>query len=311
MGANDVIRRLVNIWTVAMLGTESNAVSAIFFLHYCRAGGGFLQMRSDEKGGGQHLRFRGGAQELCHGLRNALKPNTVLLSAAVSSISHTLNGPCTITTSDGSLFSCKRVISTVPSVLLTRIAISPSLSADKLWLSTWSRMGFYAKVFLIYPAPWWRSLGLCGLAQGINGPVSLTRDVSSDDDELFSLVCFVVGEKGQAWARKPQNDRSTEVLTNVDRIYGMSCPRPITVQEMIWNEERFSEGAPCPVVPISGLQLLDRDHWRPEGCIYFAGTETSSIWKGYMEGALESGSRAASEIIEDCLWHGRYSKGML
>jgi monoamine oxidase len=35
---------------------------------------------------------------------------------------------------------------------------------------------------------------------------------------------------------------------------------------------------------------------RPEGRIHFAGEHTSS-WMGWMEGALESGERAAREIL--------------
>jgi monoamine oxidase len=36
---------------------------------------------------------------------------------------------------------------------------------------------------------------------------------------------------------------------------------------------------------------------RPEGRIHFAGEHTSS-WMGWMQGALESGERAAREVLE-------------
>jgi monoamine oxidase len=44
------------------------------------------------------------------------------------------------------------------------------------------------------------------------------------------------------------------------------------------------------------LSLL-RDIARPEGCVHFAGEHTSA-WVGWMQGALESGVRAAREISE-------------
>ncbi|KAM0254363.1 hypothetical protein ACHAQJ_006832 [Trichoderma viride] len=298
MGATDVVRRLVSIWTAAMLGVESTQVSAIFFLHYCQTGGGLLQMRSDDTGGGQHLRFRHGSQSLCHGLSGGLSLNSVICSAAVQSIEQDPSNGCLVTTRDGRQFRSKRVISTVPSVFLKQIAFSPSLSADKTWLSAHSTLGFYAKVFLIYSEPWWRELGLCGLAQGLNGPVSLTRDASSDQDGLFALICFVVGDRGREWAQKDEHERLAEVIAHVDRIYGVKIPRPLETREQIWNEEEFSQGAPCPVVPAYCLRSLSQDQWRPEGYIHFAGTETSTVWKGYMEGALVSGSRAAREVIE-------------
>jgi hypothetical protein len=37
----------------------------------------------------------------------------------------------------------------------------------------------------------------------------------------------------------------------------------------------------------------------PVGRIYWAGAETSSEWSGYMEGAVESGERAAREVLSD------------
>lgn len=35
----------------------------------------------------------------------------------------------------------------------------------------------------------------------------------------------------------------------------------------------------------------------PFGRIHFAGTITATLWAGYMEGAVESGERAALEVI--------------
>jgi monoamine oxidase len=35
----------------------------------------------------------------------------------------------------------------------------------------------------------------------------------------------------------------------------------------------------------------------PVGRIHWAGTETSTIWAGYMDGAVRSGKRAAKEAL--------------
>jgi len=47
----------VRVWTRAMLGLEPSEMSALFFLNYCKSGGGLLRMRSDRKDGGQYLRL--------------------------------------------------------------------------------------------------------------------------------------------------------------------------------------------------------------------------------------------------------------
>jgi monoamine oxidase len=36
----------------------------------------------------------------------------------------------------------------------------------------------------------------------------------------------------------------------------------------------------------------------PVGPIHWAGTETAQIWNGYMDGAIESGERAAREVLQ-------------
>jgi monoamine oxidase len=35
----------------------------------------------------------------------------------------------------------------------------------------------------------------------------------------------------------------------------------------------------------------------PHGRVHWAGTETATVWSGYVEGALESGERAAAEVL--------------
>lgn len=50
----------VTLWTRAMLGCEPSEMSALYFLEYCRLGGGLKQMRSDREHGGQFLRARQG-----------------------------------------------------------------------------------------------------------------------------------------------------------------------------------------------------------------------------------------------------------
>jgi monoamine oxidase len=43
----------------------------------------------------------------------------------------------------------------------------------------------------------------------------------------------------------------------------------------------------------------------PVGRIHWAGTETAERWMGYVDGAIESGIRAAAEILENASFAGR------
>jgi monoamine oxidase len=51
-------------------------------------------------------------------------------------------------------------------------------------------------------------------------------------------------------------------------------------------------GAPSPLVA-HGAALR-----KPVGRVHWAGSETSTYWNGYMDGAVRSGERAAAEVLE-------------
>lgn len=56
-GGGETALASATVWTRAMLGLDPSEMSALFFLHYCKSGGGLSRMRSDRKDGGQYLRL--------------------------------------------------------------------------------------------------------------------------------------------------------------------------------------------------------------------------------------------------------------
>jgi monoamine oxidase len=62
----------------------------------------------------------------------------------------------------------------------------------------------------------------------------------------------------------------------------------------IWHEDPFARGAFTYFQPGQMSTLLPIAQ-RAEGRIHFAGEHTSA-WHGWMNGALESGNRAAAEV---------------
>jgi monoamine oxidase len=62
-----------------------------------------------------------------------------------------------------------------------------------------------------------------------------------------------------------------------------------------WSLDPWSRGA-FPVFKPGEMSTLMPTIARPESGIHFAGEHTSS-WTGWMEGALQSGERAAREVL--------------
>ncbi|CAK7202873.1 hypothetical protein SEUCBS139899_005600 [Sporothrix eucalyptigena] len=287
------------VWTRAMLGMEPSEMSALFFLNYCKSGGGLLQMRSDRKDGGQYLRFERGTQSLSLGLLSLLKEGTVTLSSPVQSITQT-DGLVKVVSARGD-FVCKRVIVSVPTPLYKEIAFSPPLPAAKAALASANRLGFINKVIVRYAAPWWHQHGLCGMLQSFAkySPISVTRDSSVASKGQYSLTCFVAGSAGREASKLSKEERFRVVTEQIQATLGggKPAPAPLGFEEHEWAHDQWAQGCPCPAAPPGAMTQYEHALRSIHGKVHFVGTETAYEWKGYMDGALRSGIRGGGEVV--------------
>jgi len=166
-------------------------------------------------------------------------------------------------------------------------------------------LGFMVKVILVYHRPWWRELNLSGTFQSMRGPVSFTRDTCVEEDNQYSITCFMAGDSGRLWAKLPQATRRKRVVDQVHRLavaagtVATAIPDPINIIEQDWSKEPWIRGVPSPVMP-PGLMTSEAGQSirAPVGNVHFVGTETAVVWKGYMEGAVRSGIRGAAEVVD-------------
>ena len=110
---------------------------------------------------------------------------------------------------------------------------------------------------------------------------------------------FVGGDEARRFMRKPRSERRAAVIANFKNFFGAKAGRPRDYFETNWTREQWTRG--CPVaVPGPGI-LVAYGHTlrKPAGRIHWAGTETSTYWNGYMDGAVRSGERAAKEILDE------------
>jgi len=113
-----------------MLGQEPENVSALYFLNYCKSGGGLMQMRSDCKDGGQYLRVKQGTQIFSTGLADSLPTGMVKLSSPVVTISQLNPSTVEVTTKNGDTFTARKVISAIPQTVLRTINFEPELPKE-------------------------------------------------------------------------------------------------------------------------------------------------------------------------------------
>jgi monoamine oxidase len=302
-GASTTAMSTATVWTRAMLGQEPKDLSALFFLNYCKSGGGLLQMRSDRTGGGQHLRIRQGTQLFSKGLAGDLPEGVIRLSTPVTAINNNTGDNAVEVHTQDQVIRARKVISTVPSPVLRNISFSPDLPSNKrTWIES-TKYGYYTKAMMVFRTPFWVDKGFCGLTQSFIGPAGVIRDTSSPQDDKHILTCFLGGTPGFAWSDLSTTDRENALLKQIGQLFKVGDAAEKEFVQMVtyeWVEDEYSgRGCPCTGLPPGVLSKLGggvvRESWKD---VHFAGTETAGEWKGYMEGAVRSGERAAKEVIK-------------
>jgi monoamine oxidase len=157
--------------------------------------------------------------------------------------------------------------------------------------------GTLTKVAAVYNRPFWRDAGLTGTALDTGSPVSATFDDSPPSGSPGVVFGFVGGDNARQYNALSPTQRSSAVLSQFATFFGPQAKNPISFFETSWSGEQWTRG--CPVgIPSMGT-LLAYGPWirQPVGRIHWAGTETSTYWNGYMDGAVRSGERAAIEVL--------------
>lgn len=112
------------------------------------------------------------------------------------------------------------------------------------------------------------------------------------------LLAFVGGSTWKTYGRLPLAQRKRAVLEGFAAMFGDEALHPIEYTEHDWTLEPWTTGGPI-ALPQPGLIASHASEIRkPFGRVHWAGTETSTYWSGFMDGAVRAGERAAGEVLE-------------
>ena len=291
-----VVRRPDAIAVIAaavrvILGAELGELSCLAFLHYCASSGGLMTLVETE-GGHQEQRVVGGTQQISE--RLAEEAGELLLGCPVEAICQDDTG-VRIHHAQGEL-QADQVIVSVPLPLADRIRYTPPLPALRDQLTQRVSMGATVKCLALYERPFWREEGLSGEAVSTDGPISVVYDNTAPGGQAC-LVAFVVADPARGWSAASESERRSRVLSHLERLFGPQAKRPTHYREEDWSLEPWSAGAPVANFPPGTLSRFGSALRPPVGRIYWAGTETARAFTGFMEGAVESGARAAEEVL--------------
>jgi len=292
---------LVSIATEPIFGAEARDISLLFTLFYIAASGneqnpGTFERNFDTTGGAQESRMLGGTQLVSIRVANQLGRRRIYLSSPVHRIVQSRTG--VRVESDKFSVHGKRVIVAIPPPLAGRIYYEPLLPQNRDQLTQRMPMGTLIKAEVFYSKPFWRANGLNGQTISDEGPISATFDISPPDGKPGIIMGFIGGDRARRFQAQGARARRKAVLDELVQLFGPQAAKPTKYLEYSWVTQEWTRGCPVSVLGPGTLVDFGAAIRKPVGRIHWAGTETSTYWNGYMDGAVRSGERAAREVLQ-------------
>ncbi len=274
----------------AVTPAELSLLHALFYIK----SGTSLDCLLNIDNGAQQDRFTGGAQLPADRLA-AIIGDRLRLDSPVRRISQ--GGPVVTVSGAGFEFQTRKVIVAIPPALAGRIEYHPLLPARRDQLTQRMPMGTVVKCFGIYERPFWRDKGMSGQAVADNAHFTQTTfDCSPADGSRGILLGFCLANRARRFLELTETERRKEILGSFVRFFGKEAAEPLHYIEKSWADEEWSRGCYAGMFPPGVWTGFTDALSRPCGHIHWAGTETSPVWNGYIEGAIRSGERAAAEV---------------
>lgn len=250
-------------------------------------------------------------------------PGTALqLQSPVRKVEHHLDTNSYTIHSDNKHVSAQQVVIALPPALIKNVEFYPPLPPGRMQLHDRMPMGAIAKTMTYYATPFWREQGLTGQVisdlSGDSGPIDVIYDNSplpsaEQPDPPGVLIGFISGpamreldnltnqvnaeQNGSGAFYQQVRQRCIQSLV---KYFGEEAGEDYVVDFAFnrWDDEIWSRGGPTGIAVPGTITGYWQQHLRqPLGNLYWAGTETSDYWAGYMEGAVRAGIRAAQEAL--------------
>jgi len=187
------------------------------------------------------------------------------------------------------------LICTIPFSVLKGIEIVPPFSPEKQRAIAEQSYDSVTRIYLQTRTRYWESEGLNGFAI-TDLPEEIWHPTFDQPGRRGILVSYQSGAQAQQMAAMRENERTNGTLERMEKIFPGLRNNFEGGTTICWDEDEWARGALSILKPGEMFSLLPHIA-KPEGRVHFAGEHTSA-WPGWMQGALESGHRAAHEVNE-------------
>jgi monoamine oxidase len=197
---------------------------------------------------------------------------------------------------NGSLsqIACDYAIVTLPASVLKRIPITPPLSPPQHDAISRLKYGRATKTMLQFSRRFWRAPGR-PRAFGSALPFGAIMEANEQQRGPAGILTLLAGGGASHETQEMTAKDGPAALVGALDFLGSRNAELVGSRQVVWEDDPFAQGGYAFFDPSFDPALRE---WlaRPSGRVFFAGEHTSIKWQGYMNGAVESGRRAALEI---------------
>ena len=238
------------------------------------------------------FRIADGNDRLATEMSRRLRGN-VTLNAAVRRVVQD-NSEVRVTVHDGQQREviADYAVLALPASTLRDVQFEPALHADQSRAFASLRYGAATRVLLQFATRYWRRPGRPS-AYGTDQATGAVWDANEQQSMRPGILTLLAGGGAASEIRCILEDGVAALLS---RLEWLGRPSMLLQHRVIgWDLDPWARGGYAYFDPAFDPHLRA---WlmRPSKRVVFAGEHTSDRWQGYMNGALESGRRAAAEV---------------
>jgi monoamine oxidase len=193
-----------------------------------------------------------------------------------------------------SQITCDYAILAVPATLLRRMPITPALPAQQHDAIVRLKYGRATRTLLQFSRRFWRAPSR-PRAFGSSLPFGAVWDANEEQRGRGGILSLLAGGGASDATQAIVAKHGARGLTESLDWLGSRNAELTTSRQFVWEQDPYARGGYAYFDPAFDPALRA---WlaRPFGRLFFAGEHTSIKWQGYMNGAVESGRRAAAEV---------------
>lgn len=222
-------------------------------------------------------------------------PQDVLINKQVSAI-EVADDKVDVRTLDGDRYQAKFVVASVPFSVLRNINIWPKPPGPQLSAIHNIRYAETTRAFCTIEGPFWEEDGF-GPSLFSDGAVRMFWAIDKHEDKNKYRGMFVLTHSmGRRVAAMPPEQASRFLVEELERIRPASKGQIEMLKFHSWERQPLQRGC-SPMFKPGQVTEFANEMIVPHGRMHFAGEHTRRLDYG-MEAAMESGERAAFEILE-------------